>query len=253
MNLDMSDYFPIPDLLKTPKILCIQSHPDDMEIGAGATIARLVDEGAQVSCLTITDGSIGTTDHNLKPEALVTIRQEEAKKSSEIIGVRESIWLGFPDGGSLDLKLVRSHITRTIRLLKPSAVVVNDPWLQYEAHSDHTITGLAAAEACLLANMPHFYPEHLKENLEPHQVNIVAFYYSANPNTFIDVSKTWDKKMSALACHTSQFPGDMLTMIQTYLTQKARIHGENNNCNLAEAFKVLTPQHLHICENAWRY
>ncbi len=253
MKNETVDHLQIPDLLKTKKVLCIQPHPDDMEIGAGATVALLVKAGIPVSCLTITDGSIGTHDKSINPNTLAITRLNEAKRAATIMGVNEMIWLNFPDGKLPDQGLVREHITKTIRKVRPTAVIVNDPWLPYEAHSDHTITGLAAAEACLLSNMPHFYPEHLENELEPHQVKLIAFYYSPYPNTFFDVSTTWETKLSALACHDSQFPGKMMDEIKSILTQKAKKYGKLHDKKMVEAFKVLTPQHLHILEDAWRH
>lgn len=247
------DFLPIPELLKAESLLVIQPHPDDMEIGAGATIARMAQSGIAVTCLTVTDGSVGTLDPDIKPAVLAKTRRIEAGKSAGILGVKDLLWLDFADGGCLPYEEVRARITRVIRQVKPAAVMVSDPWLPYEVHSDHIRTGMAAAEAGFLAGMPHFCPADLRdEGLQPHTVDIFAFYYTAYPNTFIDVSETWPLKLRAIECHASQFQPEQAEMFKAFLTLKARNHAEGQGCEIVETFKVLSPLHLHIFEDAWQ-
>jgi N,N'-diacetylchitobiose non-reducing end deacetylase len=243
---------PVPDLLKVEKLLVIQPHPDDMEIGAGATIARLAKSGTRVTCLTVTDGSAGTTDTNVSQDDLIALRHDETKKSTAILGIENLIWLDFADCGILSLEVIRSEITCYIRRLKPNALMVCDPWLPYEAHSDHVRTGLAAAEAGLLAHMPYFCPADMQDGLKPHPLEMIAFYYTAYPNTFIDVTTTWGKKMAAIDCHRSQFSASQRVKLKQYLEAKAREESVNQNCELVEALKVLSTDHLHIFEQAWQ-
>lgn len=242
----------IPDLLKTENLLCIQPHPDDMEIGAGATISRLTKSGTTVTVLTVTDGSVGTYNSDITPGDLTKLRRTEAETAAKILGVDQMIWLDFSDGGNLVLDHVRSSITREIRKIKPAAVMVCDPWLPYEAHSDHIQTGLAASEACLLSAMPYFYPADLQQGLHPHAVEMIAFYYTAYPNTFINADEHWPNKVAALECHRSQFPAEKLDKLKHYLEKNAGDRATECNCDLVEAFKVLSIDHLHIFEDAWR-
>ncbi len=246
------DLLPIPSLLETSSILYVQPHPDDLEIGAGATMAHLVKSGCHITCLTITDGSVGTYDRNIDPEELAKTRRLEAEMGAATIGIKNMVWLDFSDGGNLPYEEVRAEITKVIRELKPSAVLTCDPWLPYEIHSDHIRSGMAAAEAAFLASMPHFCPEDLQEGLQPHSVEIIGFYYTAYPNTFIDVTKTWELKLSAIDCHKSQFVHNDARQFKAYLTAKARELGKEQGCEMIESLKVLSPQHLHIFEDAWR-
>lgn len=245
------DLLPIPDLFKAKSVLCIQPHPDDMEIGAGATIARLAQSGADITCLTITDGSAGTYDQSTKPKDLVHTRRKETEKSAKLLGVKNLLWLDYPDGGNLPYEDIRSKVTRTIRKLKPEAVMVCDPWLPYEAHSDHNRTGLATAEACLLSNMPNFCSQDLQEGLKPYAVNMIVFYYTAYPNTFIDVTSTWVLKLQAIDCHFSQFPAEKGEKLKTFLTARAESWDEEQKGIYVEALKVLSTDHLHIIEDTW--
>ncbi len=252
MQTNRCDFFPLPDLLKSEHLLCIQPHPDDLEIGAGATVARLTRSGTKVTVVTVTDGSAGTKDPAITQVNLAKTRKAEAEKAAAILGVEELYWLGFTDGAYLPYEEVRAGITRHIRKLKPTAVMVCDPWLPYEAHSDHIRTGKAAAEAGFLSGMPYFHPEDKETGFFPHDINTVAFYLTAYPNTFIDVTATWNLKLSAIDCHRSQFPGDKGDMLKKFLETKARQSAEGKNCELVETFKVLSPQHLHIFEEAWQ-
>ncbi len=252
MKPRICDFLPIPDFLSAENILCIQPHPDDMEIGAGATIARLSRSGKNVTVLTVTDGSAGTYRATDKPDEIADIRKKETENSAKLLGVEKLHWLNYADGGNLPYEKVRADLTGAIRRLKPDAVMVCDPWLPYEAHSDHNRTGLAAAEACLLSGMPHFCPDDLKNGIMPHSVEMITFYYTAYPNTLIDVSDTWGIKLAAIDCHISQFSGKKGKKLKEYLTLKAEEQAEKEKCRLVEAFKVLTVNHLHIFEEAWQ-
>ncbi len=254
MKPEICSLFPVPNLLETESLLCIQPHPDDMEIGAGATIARLIEKGTRVSCLTVTDGSAGSYDLQTSPTELRKRRRKETEQSAALLGVKELLWLDFKDGGNLPYEETREKITRAIRQLKPQAVMVCDPWLPYEVHTDHIRTGLAAAEAAFLANMPNFYPAQLQEECKPHAVKMIAFYYTAYPNTFIGADSTWALKMKAISCHASQFPPLKLEELEVFLKAKGRAYNDHHQSEhgLVEAFKVLSPAHLHILEEAWR-
>ncbi len=252
MKPGICGFLPIPDLLKAKSVLCIQPHSDDMEIGAGATIAHMTGLGSSVKCLTVTDGSAGTCNLSANIEQLKATRRSETERSAEILGVKELLWFDYADGGNLPYESIRAEITRTIRRLRPSAVLVCDPWLPYEAHSDHNRTGLAAAEASLLAGMPKFCPADSEEGIMPHKVDMVAFYYTAYPNTFVDVTVTWKLKLEAIDCHASQFSGKKGEKLKQYLTARAREQAAGRGCDLVEALKVLSVGHLHIFEEAWQ-
>lgn len=252
MKPDYCDYLPIPDLLKAENLLVVQPHPDDLEIGAGASVARMAQSGTRVTCLTVTDGSVGTYSSEAKPETLAAIRRKETIDSAAILGIKDLRWLDYPDGGMLPYEKVRADITRMIRMIKPDALMVCDPWLPYEVHTDHIRTGLAAAEAGFLSSMPLFCPEDLESGLEPHGIDCFAFYYTAYPNTVIDVAGSWRKKMLAIDCHESQFSGEQAEMLKTFLTTKAREQARKTDYSLVESFKVLSSYHLHIFEQAWQ-
>lgn len=237
------ELIPIPDLEGARRVLCIAPHPDDAEIGAGGTLAKLAEKGARVGLAIVTDGRRGTFDPRQDLEALAAIRRKEQEAAAQRLGITELYWLSYPDGTGLPAEELRARLIHLIREVQPQAILAPDPWLAYEAHPDHRATGLAAAEAVLFSSMPPFYP---RAGLDPHKVDLVAFYYTARPNTFIDVTSTWEQKLAAIQTHASQFPADTWPMVEGYLTLKAQELAENRGFPLAEGFKALTPTHLHI-------
>lgn len=250
--IKVKDLLPIPELLSMRRVLCVQAHPDDCEIGAGATVARLVQAGSEVVYLTVTDGGAGTTDASTAPPELARIRRREGEDAARLLGVKQMIWLDFKDGCCLELPAVRDKIIEAVRQVRPDALMVMDPWLPYEAHTDHRVTGLAAAEAALLSGFPHISPQHLAGGLAPHAPVAVVFYSTSRPNTFVNATAAWPLKMEALSKHKSQFTPENLEMIVAYLTAKAGEHAAGRGFELAEAFKVLSPTHLHMFEDAWQ-
>ncbi|MDI3299019.1 MAG: PIG-L family deacetylase [Bacillota bacterium] len=241
----ITDLVPVPDLLGMRRVLCIQPHPDDMEVGAGATVARLCRAGGRVRVVTVTDGGAGSADPAMSPAELAAVRRGEAEAAARLLGVAEMGWLGFPDGGELEEGAVRRALAREIRAFRPDLLLAPDPWLPYEAHPDHRLTGLAAAAAAILAAFP--YALRSGEGPEPrHEVQAVAFYGTAAPNTRVDVGETWALKLEALRAHRSQFPPETWPFVQAYFEGKAREIGAGAGCELAEAFKVLPPIALHF-------
>jgi LmbE family N-acetylglucosaminyl deacetylase len=241
--MDISDILPLPDIERCSSLLCIQPHPDDNEVGAGATIAKLAAKGCNVTYLTVTDGSMGSMDESASPKKITEIRRNEARASASYLGVSECIFLDFPDGSYPDEKLLCQSIVSIIRNVKPEIVMAPDPFLPYEAHPDHRKVGMAAAEACLFSPFPGFKTQ---EQTAPWQVSGIAFHSTAYPNTFIDVDATWHMKKKALAMHESQFSKEMLERLCMYFDFKASQYAAGRQCEKAEAFKVLSCDHLHM-------
>lgn len=243
--MDLTHLLPVPPLHEAKHILCVMPHPDDNEVGAGGTIARLAAGGARITYLGVTDGSAGTLDPQVRPADLVRIRRTEQEQAAADLGVAAVEWLGYPDGAGLPADEVRTRLIEAVRRHRPDFLMTVDPWLPYEAHPDHRVTGLAVAEAALLAAFPHVCPG---KGLAPHAVKAVAFYATARPNTYVDIDGTWEQKLTALGRHASQFPGEELLRVSFYLDLRAREMAQRagTGCERAESFKVLTPTHMHM-------
>lgn len=244
--MDLSSLFSPPDVLGMRRVLVIQPHADDGEVGAGGTLARLVDSGAEVRYLTVADDRVGSRDPNVFPEELAALRVKEEDAAMEVLGIRSNHWLGWRDSEVLPTLQLREQMIREIRTFKPDLVMTMDPWLPYEAHPDHRNTGMMASEAAFLSTQPYVDAHHLREGIEPHEVSAVAYMGTARPNTFIDITDTFAKKLEAIRCHASQFIEEW-DFYGTYFHFKAQQLAEEHGMSggFAEAFKVLRPLHLH--------
>ncbi len=239
------DFLPIPELEVCKRLLCIQPHPDDNEVGAGATIAKLASLGCEITYLTVTDGSKGTYDPNQTGEELANIRLQEATEAAALLGVTHHRFLGFEDGGYASEKELCNRIISVIREVKPEIIMTVDPFLLYEGHPDHRRVGMAAAEACLFSNMVSYRTGRVGQD-EPWSVSGIAFHTTAHPNTIINVDATWELKNKAILTHKSQFEPESFQFLQRYFDYKAQEYAKGKGFERGEAFKVLTPTHLHM-------
>ncbi|MDI3279939.1 MAG: PIG-L family deacetylase [Bacillota bacterium] len=246
--MKLTRWIPVPPLLQMKRILGVQPHPDDLELAAGATVALLAQQGAEVAYVTVTDGAAGSSDPALVGPRLAELRRAEQERAAEVLGVRELFWLNFPDGGNWTEDEVREALVEVIYRFQPEAVLLPDPWLPYEAHPDHRRVGLAGAAACLLGHLPALHrgrPEPL-----PPPIQAAAFYATRFPNTWVGVEKTWEQKLQALRCHASQFPPLVWEQVLRYLEFMARRYGRGHGGGRREAFKVLFPYQMHFFVDA---
>jgi LmbE family N-acetylglucosaminyl deacetylase len=250
--MELEDFMPIPDLEACGSLLCIQPHPDDNEVGAGATIARLAAKGCRITYMTITDGRMGTLDPDADLGALAAKRRREAVAAARILGVSDLIFLDYSDTGIPDESVLCRDMVRQIRRIRPEFVMTVDPFLPYEVHPDHIKTGMAALRACMFGPFPHIYSGDGPDRLQVWGVKGIALYCSAAPNTCIDADGTWDLKIRSLEAHESQFDPGYLESLKIYLEFKSRQYGKGKGLKRAEAFKVLTPSHLHMNVDAAR-
>lgn len=244
-NMDLNP-LKVPSLLDMRRVLVIQPHPDDAEIGAGGTLAHLILVGAEVYYLTVADDRVGSSDPSIYPEQLANIRVQEEEDAMRILGVSGNHWLGWRDSEVLPTHQLREQMMREIRVIRPEVVMTVDPWLSYEAHPDHRYTGLMAAEAVLLSGQAYIEAPHLRAGIEPYDVPAIAFMGTARPNTFVDVTETFETKIRAIHAHESQFASEWNFYVTEWTTQ-ARQLAERQGLpgRLVEAFKVLRPRDLH--------
>ena len=185
--------------------LVVTPHPDDAEGGAGGTIARWTAEGRKGVLVLCTNGDKGTSDRGISPESLAKIREKEQRNAAEALGISEVVFLGFPDQGLEDCSEFREKLVRQIRIHKPQTVITVDPARPYIRHRDHYMCGRVTLDAVFPYARDHLaYPEHLKEGLEPHKVSEVYLFRPDTPDTFLDITDTFETKIQALYCHVSQ-------------------------------------------------
>jgi len=220
-------------------VLVIMPHPDDSEFGCAGVVARWTRAGKRVVYVILTNGDKGMSDRSLTPEKLAAIRQLEQREAALVLGVKEVVYLGYPDQGLEDSPELRKDIVRQIRLYRPDVVVTVDPYRRYIWHRDHRIAGQVVLDAVYPYARDHLaYPDMLAEGLEPHKVKEMYFTASEDVNYRSDITETFDLKIQALACHESQV-GDKIPELRAGLLHRAEDMAEGQGFKLAEAFHYI--------------
>lgn len=235
--MDIKDLIKQVDLLKIKSILCIQPHPDDNEIGMGGTIKVLSKLGCKISYCTVSKGKGGSND--LSSKELIEIRQNELKEAGLSLGVSAFYQLDLNDTHYPDEKEITSQLVAVIREVKPEIVFTCDPYLMYEAHPTHRRTGMAVLEACLFSSMKHFPEPDAINPPDMHKVQAIGLYATAHPNTYVDITATYDDKLNAIFKHKSQFNEKDTHMIKMYLDLQSLNNGKINGTERSESFKIL--------------
>ncbi len=221
-------------------IMVIAAHPDDTEFGAAGTVAKWTAAGKTVVYVVCTNGDKGSPDPEMTSEKLAAIREQEQVAAARMVGVKEVVFLRHPDGYLEDTPEFRGELVRQIRKYRPYLVVTSDPQRAYLWHRDHRIVGRVALDAVYPYARDHlYYPEHKAEGLLPHKVREVYLWASDEPDTFIDISDTFDIKLAALRCHISQMNHVQGADMETWLRQRAAEAGRSHGMALAEAFRRL--------------
>jgi len=184
---------------KKLNIVAIFAHPDDLSIFCAGTLARWAEEGHNIYALCCTSGEVGTLRRDLTKEQVAATRERELKAANEIIGVRETIILDYPDAGFINGPELREKLVYFVRKLKADRVITFDPWVAYEVHPDHLIVGRMAAEAAAFAAFPLLYTDQIKNGVEPYECSEVWFMglLGHKPNCFVDISSTLERKIEA--------------------------------------------------------
>ena len=230
--------------LETPKrALTIGAHPDDAEFGAGGTLARWAGDGCHITMLVVTDGSKGTWDPDMDQSELITQRQGEQRLAADVLGASQIVMLDHVDGALTHSDALVAELCWWIREAQPQVVLSHDPWKRYMLHPDHRATGMAAIDATVAARDHLFYPQ---QGLAKHRPEAVLLWAADVPDHFEDIDATFDRKLEALLCHSTQGPttmGDATAEDSAAFTQRMWDWAVNQGVSgaPAEAFKRLTP------------
>jgi len=219
--------------------LVLFAHPDDAEYGCGGTVAAWASEGTQVHFVVVTDGSAGNNEPGWTRAAISEVRKAEERAGAEVLGVTSVTFLDFPDGLLEVNAATRRAVTREVRRVRADVIVAPDPsrlWSQsgYINHADHK----AAGELALCAVMPDApsrpqFPELLDEGFEPFEVPNL-WLIADEADTYVDITKTIDVKIRALAEHRSQ-QGEASA---PWVRERARELGERAGYEYAEGFRT---------------
>jgi LmbE family N-acetylglucosaminyl deacetylase len=194
--------------LPTPAVaLAIGAHPDDVEFGCGATLAKWSATGAVVHHLICTDGAKGSWDPTTDPAALVVTRQGEQRAAAQALGATgQCVFLDWVDGELDSGVRQRWEVAYWIRRLQPTVVLGHDPWKRYRLHPDHRHAGRLAVEGLVAARDPHFFPE---QALPHHRPDALLLFEADEPDHVEDAAGFADAKLAALHAHTSQLLSTM--------------------------------------------
>jgi LmbE family N-acetylglucosaminyl deacetylase len=235
MSIDVQTLLSPPNILDCKRILCIQPHPDDNEIGMGGIIAVLAEAGCDVHYLTVTNGNRGNKDKQASREQTAAVRREEAILAGRHLGASVFHFMDLDDSTLSDAWGLSEAIAGILRIVKPEAIFSPDPWLPYEGHLDHVITGRAAASA-----------------FTKYGQGAIGYYFTAQPNTVIDISAVFEEKFAAIAFHDSQMTQELLAMYRIYFTMKAQELATGKDFALGEGLKVLSSLHSHCFVDAFK-
>lgn len=242
---------PLPKLEDYDRFLFIGPHPDDIEIGAGATAAKLAAMGKQVTFLICTDGRYGLTNApaGMTPKALIPLRQQESLASAAALGVTDVRFLPFEDGGFYDPEELTRAMAKVVGEVQPQVLFAPDPCVSSECHVDHLRTGECARRVVFAA---HSAPVMGRLGAKSAPVEAIAYYMTAKPNRFVGVGGFFERQKAALACHASQFPENCgaTRTLHFYLKLRAIDFGLRTGKGKAEGFRLLDATHMHCLPEA---
>jgi LmbE family N-acetylglucosaminyl deacetylase len=167
------------------------------------------DAGVEVAYCIVTDGEAGGQDLSVSRSEMANLRRDEQRAAAKEVGVRSVRFLGYPDGCLEVSQALRRDITRAIRTFRPQIVLAPSPerWWErmHASHPDHLAAGEAATCAVYPdARNPFAHPELLDEGLQPHRVDELWLMASGVQNVAVEITGTFDRKISALLCHRTQ-------------------------------------------------
>ena len=188
------------------ELLVFGPHPDDLEIGAGGTVAKHAAIGLRVGLVDLTQGEMGSN-------GTVEERLAEAEEARMVLGAVWRTNLRLPDraiGSNPDHALAATEL---IRRVKPKAIAI--PYWS-DRHPDHVAASTLLSDAIFNAGLRRFRAEG-----EPWKPEMTSYYFineSAQPSFVVDVTEHYETKRRALACHKSQFRPPAADAVHTRLT-----------------------------------
>jgi len=194
-------------------ILAFGAHPDDVELGCGATIAKEISLGKKVGIIDLTRGELGT-------RGSAYLRDKEAVNAAEILGVSVRENLGFADGFFMNDKEHQLEIIKMIRKYQPEIVLCN---AIDDRHIDHSKGSSLVSDACFLSGLVKVETElegNLQEKWRPKQVYHYIQWKNSEPHFVIDVTGFVDIKIKAIMAYSSQFYNPKNNEPETPITSK---------------------------------
>jgi len=219
-------------------ILAIGAHPDDVELGCGGTVIKMVAEGKKVGIIDLTEGELGT-------RGTAETRAEEAKRSAQLMGISIRENLKLKDGFLNNSELYQLKIVEQIRKYRPDIVLAN---AIDDRHPDHAKAAKLISDACFLAGLKKVETldnKELQEVWRPKHIFHYIQWKNLEPDFVVDISEYMDKKIEACLAYKTQFynpeSDEPITPIATKdflesLTYRAQDLGRLSGVACAEGF-----------------
>lgn len=201
-------------------ILAFGAHPDDVELGCGATLAKEISLGKKVGIVDLTRGELGT-------RGSAELRDKEAKKAAEILGVSVRENLAFADGFFINDKEHQLSIIKIIRKYQPKIVLCN---AIDDRHIDHGKGSKLVSDACFLSGLSKIVTKENGETQEEWRPKNVYHYIqwkNIEPDFVVDVSGFIDYKTKSVLAYSSQFFDPESDEPETPITSKNFIDSVN--------------------------
>src|SRR5881397_1929189 len=180
-------------------LLAIAAHRDDAELTCGGTLAKAARAGHRVGILDLTQGETGT-------RGSAETRAAEAARAAETLGVPVRLNAGLPDAHLQNDEASRARLVELLRATRPRVVIL--PYA-IGRHPDHRVASEVARDACYLAGLAKYPDASRGEPHRPFKILYALAYREdpVKPSFVVDITETFDAKMQAIRCYTSQFDG----------------------------------------------
>lgn len=239
----MTDLQPVTE--NWTKALAIVAHPDDLEYGAAAAIARWTGQGKKVSYLLVTHGEAGIDA--IPPAEAGPLRVQEQIDGAKLVGVNDVDFLDYPDGMVTYSLELRRDIAAAVRAQRPDVVITgnyHDSWGAGRPNqADHIAVGRAVLDGVRDAANRWIFPELVtKADLAPWHAEMLLVSGGPQVNAYVDVTDSFDAGVASLAAHRVYLEalGDHpMSKPREFLERFARSTGEAVGVPLAAAFEAI--------------
>ena len=214
-------------------ILVFGAHPDDVELGCGGTIIKLISQGKKVVIIDLTKGEFGT-------RGTAQTRHEECKNATKILGVQMRENMNFKDGFFENDEKHKLALIKKIRQYCPEIVIANAP---SDRHPDHGRASQIVLDACFLSGLEKV--ETKQKIWRPKAIYHYIQFNNLKPDLVVDISSQMDKKIEAVKAYKTQFYNSDSNETETIISKKGFLEsvkyraqdlGRQANCEYAEGF-----------------
>lgn len=219
-------------------ILAIGAHPDDVELGCGGTLAKMISENKKVGILDLTEGELGT-------RGTAITRKAEAEEAGKILSIAYRENLKFRDGFFKNDDTHQIELIKIIRKYKPDIILAN---AVNDRHPDHGKAAKLVYDACFLSGLLKIqtsYNEVTQDTWRPKHIFNYIQWNEEKPDFIIDISHFLDKKIEACMAYKTQFydpnslePNTPITSInfKKSIIYRAENLGRLIGCDAGEGF-----------------